>query len=246
VEGPVPKHVQLLRILEEYITARTRIDDPLPSERELMLTYDVGRSTVREATEGLIRRGLAYRVPGKGTFVGGLSPMTSNGDTPPDTRRSLNMLSFSQELLARNLTPSTTVLVVEQILNPAIADRLVVPPATTLVMYSRLRLGDGIPMAIQTSYLDSTRMGNSVLDQLTTAGSLYAVLSQYEITPARAVESYRAITVSDADVCLHLGMKPGSAAFSVERTTFDQNGVVCEYATSILNPTMYTLEIELG
>jgi GntR family transcriptional regulator len=246
VDGPVPKHLQLRRILEEQIHSGGRLNDVLPSERELMLTYDVGRSTVREAMEALVRRGLAYRVQGKGTYIKALKPVAGAELKTPDTRRRPVMLSFTQELVDRGLKASTAVLKVEEILNPEVADRLEVPPGTPLLQYSRVRLGNGQPMAIQNSYLVAERLTEQAVADLHAGAPLSDVLHDLGIRPTTAVESYSAINLTAPASCAALHLKPGSAVFSVDRRTFGEDGKVCEYVTSILRGAMYTLELQLG
>ena len=63
-----PKGEQLQEILEGVVGAL----DPgavLPSERLLAQRYGVARATVTQAIDGLVSRGLVYRVHGSGTFV---------------------------------------------------------------------------------------------------------------------------------------------------------------------------------
>jgi len=245
----VSKHVQLRRILQEEIVQTGQVDDPLPSERLLMQTYNVGRSTAREAVEQLIKRGLAYRVAGKGTFIRATKPLelsdASFEPSGPDIRRRLGMLSFTNELTARGLVPEIRPLAVEMFINPAIADLLEVDAMTPLVMYSRLRLGDGEPMAIQTSYLRADMIGDNVMATLRKGPSLYEVLGQRGVVPVRAHEEYRCTTLDQAETCRILGARTGAPVFAVVRTTFDASGVKIEYATSILNHNMSTLEIEI-
>jgi GntR family transcriptional regulator len=250
VDGPVSKHVQLRRILQEEIRESGAVDDALPSERQLMQAYNVGRSTVREAVEQLIKCGLAYRVAGKGTYIKATEPdeRTSSALEPRDldTRRRLGMLSFTNELVSRGLEPSTKVVRADQFINPAIADLLGADPVAPVVMYSRLRLGDGRPMAVQTSYLKAETVGEDGIALLKKGPSLYEVLAARGVTPVRAREKYRCATLANSESCALLGLGPGSPVFAVERVTFDGDGTQFEYATSVLRPDMYTLEIEIN
>lgn len=46
-------------------------DDRLPSEKELMASYGVSRIVAVNALTNLVKEGLIYRVPGRGSFVSG-------------------------------------------------------------------------------------------------------------------------------------------------------------------------------
>ena len=68
--SPVPLYEQLADMLRERIrTGELQPGDPLPTELELAKTYNVSRTTARQAVLALVREGLAYRQRGKGSFV---------------------------------------------------------------------------------------------------------------------------------------------------------------------------------
>jgi GntR family transcriptional regulator len=68
--GPVPPYRQIAAIIKRRILAgqyppNTRI----PTESELVETYEVARSTARRAIAALREEGLVYTVPARGTYV---------------------------------------------------------------------------------------------------------------------------------------------------------------------------------
>lgn len=68
--SPLPLYHQLADRLCQAITSGDwQPGDKLPSEQDLSKAYGIGRPTVRQATDILIRRGLAERRRGSGTFV---------------------------------------------------------------------------------------------------------------------------------------------------------------------------------
>ena len=70
--SPVALYQQMAVRLESDIgQGRLRPFQRLPSEVELMAQYAVSRITVRQAVDLLVRRGLAVRRHGKGTFISG-------------------------------------------------------------------------------------------------------------------------------------------------------------------------------
>ena len=70
--SPMALYQQMaLRLESDIAQGRLRPFEKLPSEIELMAQYGVSRITVRQAVDLLVRRGLAVRRHGKGTFISG-------------------------------------------------------------------------------------------------------------------------------------------------------------------------------
>ncbi|MBN2193299.1 MAG: GntR family transcriptional regulator [Polyangiaceae bacterium] len=68
--SPVPLYCQLSDELERRIRGgEYAVGSRIPSEHELAAQYHLGRPTVRQATEVLVRRGLLLRQRGAGTYV---------------------------------------------------------------------------------------------------------------------------------------------------------------------------------
>ena len=90
--SPMPLYQQLADELTEYIRAGSyRPGAQIPSEHELAARYGLGRPTVRQATELLVRRRVLERRRGAGTFVCESNPevdLFSLGGTLASFRRS--------------------------------------------------------------------------------------------------------------------------------------------------------------
>ncbi len=68
--SPVPSWRQLADQLREAITAgEIGPDEALPSQRRLVQETGLAMSTVHRAIRELVGEGLAYSVPGRGTFA---------------------------------------------------------------------------------------------------------------------------------------------------------------------------------
>ena len=68
--SPIPLYHQLAQDLARDIReGRLREGDRLPSEPSLAKTHGIGRPTVRQAVDSLVRRGLLIRRRGSGTYV---------------------------------------------------------------------------------------------------------------------------------------------------------------------------------
>lgn len=95
----VPMYRQVADVLRSRIVSGEYAADVLlPTERELMSTYDISRVTVRLAMDLLENQGLIVRHRGKGTFV-----------APRRVRHDLSVLSgFYDTLSAQGVEPTTT------------------------------------------------------------------------------------------------------------------------------------------
>ena len=68
--SPVPLYQQLAeRIRQEVGAGVYQVHEKIPSENELATKYSIGRPTVRQATDLLVREGVLLRKRGSGTFV---------------------------------------------------------------------------------------------------------------------------------------------------------------------------------
>ena len=64
-DGPRPEHVQLGDSVADLPSPTSVPAPPIPSERDLMTTYDVSRATVRRAIDSLVVGGLLDRIPAR-------------------------------------------------------------------------------------------------------------------------------------------------------------------------------------
>ncbi|HZJ07639.1 MAG TPA: GntR family transcriptional regulator [Nocardioidaceae bacterium] len=165
-EGPRSKHAQLSDALAEMVSRELRPDAAIPSERELMATFGVSRSTVRKAIDNLIADGLLLRIHGKGTFV-----------SRPRLESRLHLASFSQDMRRRGLTPSTGLLGIEATRPPAeVASALELDAEGMAWRIDRIRLADGQPLALENGWYPQALLPG--LDRLDLSGSLYQVFDE--------------------------------------------------------------------
>jgi len=70
IASPIPLYYQLYRIIKEKIDSLDYVEGgKIPSENKLSETYKIGRPTVRQALECLMRDDLLEKRKGSGTFV---------------------------------------------------------------------------------------------------------------------------------------------------------------------------------
>ena len=148
IDGRELLYVQIQRDLRTKIeTGQWSIGAKIPPEPELQRTYNASRGTVRRAVDELARQGYVVKKPGKGTFVRSTSPILQKSE----------LASFTQQLTARGLTPTTRLLSAGRIraaeAKGRVREAFGLTSEAEVIHIRRLRLGDGVPLAIQSVYL---------------------------------------------------------------------------------------------
>ena len=207
--------------------------DQIPSERELMASYHVSRNTARLATESLMKAGLVYRVPGRGSFVASAKMRYGL----------LQLASFSEEMQRRGLRPGSRILDLASVSPaPKIAQGLRLAPNQSAFKIERLRLANDEPLALNTSYVPvhlCPTLDREDLEQ----GSLYKVLEdKYSLVIWRAEQVLRPTVAGEYEAGL-LGVEPGSPMLLAEGVTYLTGDVPIEYAQLLYRGDRYEFSI---
>ena len=210
---PLPKYYQLRETLREQIEV-LQSGQPIPSENELCLAYDVSRITVRKALNDLVHQGLVYTVQGKGTFV---APHKFRVQWAQETA------GFHADMARRGLSVKARIL--EQALVPAderLASELGLNLGAPVVKLVRLRYVDEKPFDIATNYLPAQLFPGLEREDLSTA-SLYALMqSKYGIRFAHGVRLAEATLCSPEEAKL-LRIKTAVPLLVIHSTMYDVN-----------------------
>jgi GntR family transcriptional regulator len=182
-----------------------------------------------------VAEGLLEIRRGRGTFVHGAALEHRLG----------GFYTFSREIERHGMRPGTRVRSIG--LEPAhaeVAEGLGLATGTLVVALSRVRLADDQPIVSETSYLPAARFkGLETLDFAEV--SLYDTLTtRYGVRPARARETFVPVLLDEAEATI-LGGEAGDPVLSVERTTYDADGVIIEFCQSILRADRYRYSVEL-
>src|SRR3989442_8127460 len=131
---------QVLELIE-----RLGVGTAIPSERQLSVDLGVSRLTVRAALDDLAREGYLVRRRGSGTYV-----------QQPKITQQLTMTSFSEDMRRRGMVASSKTLSLSRHLAGARLGRFLnVSPGEEVVVVKRLRLADGVSLAICTLHIPS-------------------------------------------------------------------------------------------
>ena len=236
METDIPLYYQLVNIIKRNITAGTlKPGDVLPSESEMCKSFDISRSTVRQAVSMLEDEGLVVRKQGRGTFV-----------AEPKVRRKTEMVySFTSEISSMGMTPSSTLIEFEVIdPTPDIVKVLELSGADSKVYrFVRIRHVDGEPLILETSFYPQY-IYPKLTKELLQTHSFYSLLYEVGIIPANAVDSYEAVLMSRKEAEM-LNSKPGSCGFFVQRRTFTESGMVYEFTQSLMRADRVKLDVYL-
>lgn len=190
---PIPLYFQLKEIiLKEIENGNYKIDDSIPTEKELSEIFGISRTTVRQAISELVQGGWLYRVKSKGTFV-----------SKPKINQSFvqELNSFSEQMQQLNKVPSTKLLEFEVIdPPPLVRDELGLKADEKVVYIHRKRFADDEPVVMVKTYLPFNKCA-FVLDFDLEQDSLYEVLNKNENTKIYKVRRFiEAVKVEKYDM----------------------------------------------
>jgi len=228
-----PKYRELADMLLARF-ANAPVGSPTPSERQLAEETGVSRMTARRAIDELVREGRLTREVGRGTFV-----------ARPTVSVPLQLTSFSEDMRARGYVPSSRLLRLASI--PAteqVAAILQIVPGSEVVLLSRLRLADDMPMAIERSHLRADLFPGLQRYDFG-ADSLYRVLTEeYGVRFEAGEQVIRAGIVGDADAET-LSIAHGDPVLELVRTSVSRGSVV-EWTTSTYPASRFELSAQIA
>lgn len=237
----MPVTRQNITPLYEQIAAQLRLEidqgryEPaglLPSETQLTARFGVSRVTVRLAVGQLVERGLVERHRGKGTFVKGKR-----------WQHGLNVLrGFHDILMLQGLAAEMQLLRLEKRRLPASLRRAMRTDSRKGLFIERLHGVEGEPLALASTFLPPEAF--KVTSAELRAYSSYAVIETllgWKIERARlSVRVERA----SANAIAHLGMSGSDSALMMDRTSYLEDGRVCEQSRFEIRPDNYEFVLD--
>jgi len=221
--GFIPLYYQIQRVLMEKIQSGQLTEgDPLASEEELSRIYQVSRMTARQALHGLKANGYAFSEKGRGTFV-----------TKPKLEKNIMHLhGFTEDMRQRGMKATSKLLeqsIVEA--NGELGEKLKLNAGGQIMRLRRLRLADGMPMAVEESHIPLRQFPG--LDRVDFAkNSLYATLRErYGVRVGYADETIEAFPATREEAEL-LTIPRNASILSITRVILTMQEVPIEAACS--------------
>ncbi len=226
-----PQYRRIEQTLRERVAA-LRPGDRLASDAELIVEFGVSRMTARNAMQQLAEDGLIERQPGRGSFVA----------APSVHRRANRLMTFTQEMLRRGLTPSSRLL--ERSIRPssaAEAASLGIPPRQPIVHLRRIRFADDQPIAVESAVLLGA-CAPAVMTANLAHGSLHEALVRGGFALRRGTGTISAAAATAEDARL-LSVRVGDPLLVERRVIADVQGRSIEATESRYPASRYGLDV---
>lgn len=207
--------------------------DRLPSDAELCGRFEVSRMTARHAVQQLEHEGLLFRRRGQGTFIAPRPVMRLLGSP----------LSFSESMRRRGLPASSRLLQWAEIdPSPENITALQLLSGQRPWVLERLRLADGVPMAIERVVMHPTLAGVSSDDL--EVGSLHAAFERLGRIPTRA-QAWVSARIADGRERRLLELTHPAVLLVEQRVISDQDDIPLEHTETRYAADRYRFETVL-
>lgn len=207
--------------------------EKLPNQRELAETYQTTVMTIRQSLDILIAESLIEAVHGVGTFVSSNNLFSRN----------YKFLGFNQEMRLRAIEITTRITSKRfDVINPAAAETLKLPPQSRLCQLGRVRYFKDFPIIYQQSYLAPGF--KSLVDEYQETDSLYETINRLS---GQTIKTWKEIIrplILDADEAEKLQAKPGDCALAALRCTYTSDNAPILYDEAILSNHYVALTTE--
>ncbi|MGX9862766.1 trehalose operon repressor [Pseudomonas sp. HN2] len=209
-------------LLASITTQRLERGARLPSETELMDTYQASRGTVRKAIDQLQERGFAQKIHGKGAFVLSTNPIEFQLG---------GIVSFQETHPRLGNDVSTEVVEMCQVpLEGTLLEHINAEPGSPITRIKRVRRIDGKRVILDINHFVSTVIPDLSAD--IAEHSIYAHIEQtLQLQIAYAQRTIEAVACSRDDQ-QHLDLDGQSHVIVVSNQTFLQDGRQFEYTES--------------
>ncbi|AFU04106.1 GntR family transcriptional regulator [Nocardia brasiliensis] len=174
----------------EAILGELHEGDPVPSERDLAVRFEVARETVRQALRDLLVEGRIRR-QGRGTVV-----------SRPKMVQPLSLRSYTEGAISYGRVPGRLLVSWDDV--PADADvarDLAVPVGTSVMHLERVLLADGERIGLESTFLPLHRFADLRTSYDPTT-SLYAAVRAAGVAFGRATERIETVLASPREAAL--------------------------------------------
>ncbi|MCE5236657.1 MAG: GntR family transcriptional regulator [Clostridiaceae bacterium] len=231
----LPPREMAIESIEAYILKNgLKPNDKLPPEREMCRMWGINRTTLRNALARMSAAGKLCTVWGSGTRL-----------LPRMNRTLQDLQGFSEYAREQGMQPGARLLSFSPITcDKRMAKRFAQPEGGKLYRITRLRLVDGMPIMLETAYINAS-LAPGLEEHDLVNGSLFSMLKDVyglQIDHGWEKASVTFATVEEAE---SLGIEEGAPAFWIVSETYGDDGALIEYCRTIGRSDMITMSSTL-
>lgn len=213
--------------IEQYVYERIQngefaVNTLLPTQAWFCEQFHVSRATVHSAFQKMIENGLVESIQGSGAYV----------RMPELNHQNIDLTSFSEQYTDMGYHVSTKLLFyakkpISEFQNKDLAKKLRALPDDTVHYFERLRFGNGVPFAVQYTYILERIVPTLPLPNL--ENSLYSYMENHlKLSIADGSNALMAI-LPPAEIAERLEIPPSQPVIYLSHTSRLNNGITFEY-----------------
>lgn len=216
----IPDHARIeQRLLSDIRRGVLPPGSRLPSEAQLMDRFNASTITIREAIHNLLKRGIVE--------VGASRRLSV---VQPKITHELNGLTgFVEDMQLLGMQATARVVDMKIVVaDEIVARHLELRKSDPVVRIQRVRIGDGLPLSFDETYLPRFVGEKIMTDDLVTT-QIFTLLEEKYGTPLIEAEYNMEAISCPPFIAEALEMKSGSPVFMIERTSFSTNKRPVDY-----------------
>ena len=237
--SPVPLYTQIKEVLRTRILDGTyKPHEQIPSESEMMKSFEVSRITVRQALGDLQKEGVIFKIHGKGAFVSkpkafqNICQLQGFGEA----MSRMGYETFSQLISIKTLAAGRTV-----------GAKLKVKEQEQITELRRVRYLNREPISLDVTYVPKA-IGDRLAKEDLAHRDFFLILEiDYGLSLGQAEMQLEAM-LADESLARQLKVEEGSPVLRIERLTYSTGGQPLDYEHLFYrgDAFQYRLRIERG
>jgi GntR family transcriptional regulator len=230
-----PLYLQIKEALKKQIlSGEYAPNQRMPSESELMGTFDVSRITVRQALRDLNAEGLVFTSQGKGTFA-----------SKPKAKQNVQHLQgFEEAMRSKGYDATARILSVREMTpNKDVQEKLDITGKDGVIEIVRVRYLNGEPVSLDTSYFPVI-IGKQLLSKDLT-GDIFPLLENDLLLALGKAEISLEARPAEAEIAKELGIEEGAPIMWVKRLVKDIHGHGIDYEYLAIRGDSYQYHFEI-
>ena len=233
-QSPQTLHSQLEEIMRQRIENEVwKPDSNIPSENELSNIYGISRMTVRSVLNLLVREGLIYKVPGKGTFVS-------------KPKIVLSQMAIQDQLEQMGYETSTKLVSIEKdIVSFKITKSLNLSSNTQMYILKRIRYIKEEPFSIHISYIPVSLCPSLESKDLEGVQFCNILRNEYQIKIGKTVETLESTnaTIEEAKM---LSVKKLFPLLLLDSIVYSEDELPIEFSKVLFRGDKIKLHLEFN